>query len=377
MKLIQFDFSYKLILLIIQSVSRVIFMYLSNEYTVLIKNNNFNLFFLIEATLMLNIFFFLIQKHKSTQKSEINEIIETNLEGYKIIKSNIQEISNTLDFIPGNVDVDKIKLLFFSLFIAFCELTRDFLSMITLNPIRELFGIGSLFMIIYSHFIFKKELYSHHYLSIILIIIICIFSIIFNFKTMTLQSLIITFINYPLEVFLFFIMENLMKDKFLSPYILLTMLGFVSFLFLIASTIFLIIKFDFSKILDSNIEFIQKIFENINRTLKTIILFVSVFIYSDSVILTLYYFNTNYEMTSQIITIIINQCIKDFSFSNKIIIQIGNFIGVMIFSEIIILGCFNLGENTRKEIEKRAQYTEIINLSLDNSNSNDLYENIN
>ena len=82
-------------------------------------------------------------------------------------------------------------------------------------------------------------------------------------------------------------------------------------------------------------------------------------------------------MTSQIITIIINQCIKDFSFSNKIIIQIGNFIGVMIFSEIIILGCFNLGENTRKEIEKRAQYTEIINLSLDNSNSNDLYENIN
>ena len=377
MKLIQFDFSYKLILLIIQSVSRVIFMYLSNEYTVLIKNNNFNLFFLIEATLMLNIFFFLIQKHKSTQKSEIYEIIETNLEGYKILKSNLQEISNTLDFIPGNVDEDKIKLLFFSLFIAFCELTRDFLSMITLNPIRELFGIGSLFMIIYSHFIFKKELYSHHYLSIILIIIVCIFSIIFNLKTITLQSLLITFINYPLEVFLFFIMENLMKDKFLSPYILLTMLGFVSFLFLIASTIFLIIKFDFSKILDSNIEFIQKIFENINRTLKTIILFVSVFIYSDSVILTLYYFNTNYEMTSQIITIIINQCIKDFSFSNKIIIQIGNFIGVMIFSEIIILGCFNLGENTRKEIEKRAQYTETINLSLDNSNSNDLYENIN
>jgi hypothetical protein len=377
MKLIQFDFSYKLILLIIQSVSRVIFMYLSNEYTVLIKNNNFNLFFLIEATLMLNIFFFLIQKHKSTQKSEIYEIIETNLEGYKIIKSNLQEISNTLDFIPGNVDEDKIKLLFFSLFIAFCELTRDFLSMITLNPIRELFGIGSLFMIIYSHFIFKKELYSHHYLSIILIIIVCIFSIIFNLKTITLQSLLITFINYPLEVFLFFIMENLMKDKFLSPFILLTMLGFVSFLFLIASTIFLIIKFDFSKILDSNIEFIQKIFENINRTLKTIILFVSVFIYSDSVILTLYYFNTNYEMTSQIITIIINQCIKDFSFSNKIIIQIGNFIGVMIFSEIIILGCFNLGENTKKEIEKRAQYTETINLSLDNSNSNDLYENIN
>ena len=377
MKLIQFDFSYKLILLIIQSVSRVIFMYLSNEYTVLIKNNNFNLFFLIEATLMLNIFFFLIQKHKSTQKSEIYEIIETNLEGYKILKSNLQEISNTLDFIPGNVEVEKIKLLFFSLFIAFCELTRDFLSMITLNPIRELFGIGSLFMIIYSHFIFKKELYSHHYLSIILIIIVCIFSIIFNLKTITLQSLLITFINYPLEVFLFFIMENLMKDKFLSPYILLTMLGFVSFLFLIASTIFLIIKFDFSKILDSNIEFIKKIFENINRTLKTIILFVSVFIYSDSVILTLYYFNTNYEMTSQIITIIINQCIKDFSFSNKIIIQIGNFIGVMIFSEIIILGCFNLGENTRKEIEKRAQYTEIINLSLDNSNSNDLYENIN
>jgi hypothetical protein len=377
MKLIQFDFSYKLILLIIQSVSRVIFMYLSNEYTVLIKNNNFNLFFLIEATLMLNIFFFLIQKHKSTQKSEIYEIIETNLEGYKILKSNLQEISNTLDFIPGNVEVEKIKLLFFSLFIAFCELTRDFLSMITLNPIRELFGIGSLFMIIYSHFIFKKELYSHHYLSIILIIIVCIFSIIFNLKTITLKSLLITFINYPLEVFLFFIMENLMKDKFLSPYILLTMLGFVSFLFLIASTIFLIIKFDFSKILDSNIEFIQKIFENINRTLKTIILFVSVFIYSDSVILTLYYFNTNYEMTSQIITIIINQCIKDFSFSNKIIIQIGNFIGVMIFSEIIILGCFNLGENTRKEIEKRSQYTETINLSLDNSNSNDLYENIN
>ena len=377
MKLIQFDFSYKLILLIIQSVSRVIFMYLSNEYTVLIKNNNFNLFFLIEATLMLNIFFFLIQKHKSTQKSEIYEIIETNLEGYKILKSNLQEISNTLDFIPGNVEVEKIKLLFFSLFIAFCELTRDFLSMITLNPIRELFGIGSLFMIIYSHFIFKKELYSHHYLSIILIIIVCIFSIIFNLKTITLQSLLITFINYPLEVFLFFIMENLMKDKFLSPYILLTMLGFVSFLFFIISTIFLIIKFDFSKILDSNIEFIKKIFENINRTLKTIILFVSVFIYSDSVILTLYYFNTNYEMTSQIITIIINQCIKDFSFSNKIIIQIGNFIGVMIFSEIIILGCFNLGENTRKEIEKRAQYTETINLSLDNSNSNDLYENIN
>ena len=375
MKLIQFDFSYKLILLIIQSVSRVIFMYLSNEYTVLIKNNNFNLFFLIEATLMLNIFFFLIQKHKSTQKSEIYEIIETNLEGYKILKSNLQEISNTLDFIPGNVEVEKIKLLFFSLFIAFCELTRDFLSMITLNPIRELFGIGSLFMIIYSHFIFKKELYSHHYLSIILIIIVCIFSIIFNLKTITLKSLLITFINYPLEVFLFFIMENLMKDKFLSPYILLTMLGFVSFLFLIASTIFLIIKFDFSKILDSNIEFIQKIFENINRTLKTIILFVSVFIYSDSVILTLYYFNTNYEMTSQIITIIINQCIKDFSFSNKIIIQIGNFIGVMIFSEIIILGCFNLGENTRKEIEKRAEYTETISFSLDNSNINDLYEN--
>ena len=59
MKLIQFNFSYKLILLIIQSVSRVIFMYLANEYTVLIKNNNsFNLFFLIESTLMLNIFFF-------------------------------------------------------------------------------------------------------------------------------------------------------------------------------------------------------------------------------------------------------------------------------------------------------------------------------
>ena len=75
MKLIQFDFSYKLILLIIQSVSRVIFMYLSNEYTVLIKNNNFNLFFLIEATLMLNIFFFLIQKHKSTQKSEIYDCL--------------------------------------------------------------------------------------------------------------------------------------------------------------------------------------------------------------------------------------------------------------------------------------------------------------
>ena len=347
MKFLKLNFSKKIILLLSQSISRIIFMKIAEEYkSGLKKGNNYNVFFLIEMILMLNYIFYLIEQYQSSE-----------LEFQKIIKKSIFNLLDSICIFGKNKN-EKIKFLFFSLFIIFCQSTREFLSMIALKPIRELFGIASIFMIIYSHFTFKIDLYSHHILSIILITVVCIFSIIFIINDINIKNILTTFINYPLEVFLFFMMKYLMESKFLNPFLLLTMTGFISFIFYLCSTFFLSVKYGFYETLYHNYIYMLTWFIDFNQTIKTIFLFVSVFVYFNSMIFILYHFNPYYEMTAQIITIIITQIqIENIT---KIILQFGNLFGVLIFSEIIIIDSFGLGDNTQIAILKRAQEEEKI-----------------
>lgn len=226
------------------------------------------------------------------------------------------------------------------------------------------------FYAFFSILILGEKLYRHRILSLVIIVIVIPFLLFFYLKNEANKKNENLFINslYLILIACLYALYNVLTKKYYniyfgSPYHFMFVIGLISLsIIALYEAISLIItgvkKNDYNGII-YQIEF------NFNKySFLYLLIFIgdiiSSFLWLAGIQLTMYFFTPCHfiisESLSQIFTTFIENSLKEYNISSRMIIYIIYLIIIfasMIYNEIFIINIFNLNHNTRKKIEER------------------------
>ena len=219
-----------------------------------------------------------------------------------------------------------------------------------------------IFIVIVSKFLLKMKLYIHHYIGLLIFLVMSLIIDIFFNLTIFKPDILFIFI-YIIYLFLdsiYVTYEKYMMDKLgYSPY---NVIFYIGFIFLFSATVgVLILSFTGDIFDDDNENNILSIDGYLNKNgIKNVILHMIYlicfrFFINILKILTVYYFTQIHNFTTYILIkifdlILISQ--KEYKYFS-ILLFIFQFLGLLIFLEIIELNFWGLDKNTVKNIEAR------------------------
>ena len=223
-------------------------------------------------------------------------------------------------------------------------------------------AVEIIFIVIISKFLLKTQLYMHHYIGLIILVIASL-SIDIPFNLSLFKPQILFIVIYLLFIIIdanFITYEKYMMDKlYYSPFIIVFSIGI---LFLSVSIFFTIYILMVGNSLYDGKKYTLQSFSDYfeEKGYKTTVIYMFYcssfrFFLNILKILTIYYFTQNHIYTSYTFIKLVDLLIvkktnyKYFS----IILFIPQFLGLLIFLEIIELNFCKLNKNTKINIEKR------------------------
>ena len=252
------------------------------------------------------------------------------------------------------------------LVISLCDCGQKITTVFFLQQFLENFWIfDSLLLLLFSFIILKTKFYVHHFLSLIMIIIIGIVLIAINYydNDITFFKVFITLLTE-----IFYCLENVickfvMEIKFCSPYEVCFKLGFIELI------IFIILLIIFSNIPITAIDIVNKFSDKYiddfseyieSLDLEEILIFI-LLLFLRCIFILFGFIITDYFTPAHIVLILI---IGESSFlfidedNWKLYIKISFFIilifFILIFIEILELNIFGLQKDTKRNIIKRS-----------------------
>ena len=286
--------------------------------------------------------------------------IKTDLNKKPTVNDGILIYNNAKD------DAQKRKHIYI-LVISLFDCIQKISTVFFLHHILENFWIfDSLLLLIFSFLILKTKFYVHHFLSLIMIIIVGIILVAINYydKDITFFKVFITLLTET-----FYCLENVvckfvMEIKFCSPYEVCFKIGFLELLlFIILLIIFTKVPIRAIDIVNKySDEYVDNYSEYIERMdLEEKLLFI-LLLFLRCVFILFGFIITDYFTPAHIVLILI---ISEISFlfiddnNWKLYIKIFFFIilifFILVFVEIIELNIFGLQKNTKRNIIKRAE----------------------
>jgi len=223
-------------------------------------------------------------------------------------------------------------------------------------------AIEIIFIVIISKFLLKTQLYIHHYIGLIILVIASL-SIDIPFNLSLFKPQILFIVIYLLFIIVdanFITYEKYMMDKlYYSPFVIVFSIGI---LFLSVSIFFTIYILMVGNSLYDGKKYTLQSFSDYfeEKGYKTTIIYMFYcssfrFVLNILKILTIYYFTQNHIYTSytfiKLVDLLIMKKTNYKYFS--IILFIPQFLGLLIFLEIIELNFCKLNKNTKINIEKR------------------------
>ena len=281
---------------------------------------------------------------------------------------------NKIEYIYTDIKTDIIqgkgKFILLSAFIFFVQ-SIFFVS--TFQIKTNAWVLEILITSLFYYLIFKKKLYKHHYLSVVLIILI---GLIIDLVLGNLQKdisehyllLLMRFLREILYSFHDVIDKYIMEKKFGSIYEIALYTGIINILLL---GIFSVLDYYFFGLDD-----LPKYFNNFNGT-ELLVIF-GVMITQLGLYLCLIITNKNYTPCHLFIIFVFGQLAYYIDFSGISIIIIFCLILILffslIFNEIIEINFFGLSDNTKKNIIQRAQNEENFIYKSETIDENDIVE---
>ena len=219
-----------------------------------------------------------------------------------------------------------------------------------------------IFMVIVSKLLLKMEFYIHHYIGLFIFLVLSlIIDILFNLTIFKPDILFICiYIIYLFLDSIYVTYEKYMMDKLgYSPY---NVIFYIGFIFLFTATVgVLILSFTGGVFYNGNKYLIESIDDYLNKNgyknviLHLIYLICFRFFINILKILTVYYFTQIHNFTTYILIKIFDLVLRKESEYKyfSILLFIFQFLGLLIFLEIIELNFWGLDKNTVKNIEAR------------------------
>ena len=242
-----------------------------------------------------------------------------------------------------------------------------------------------IFIIIVSKFLLKMKLYIHHYIGLLIFLILSLGIDLLCNLTIFKPKIFFIFIYIIHRILdsIYITYEKYMMDKLgYSPYMVVFSIGFI---FLFAGTVCVIVLaftgslfYDGKKyILESFGDYFSK--NNYKEAiLYTIYLIIFRFFLNILKILTVYYFTQIHTFTTYIILKIFDLLLtKEAEYKYySLILFVFQFLGLLIFLEIIELNFWNLDKNTKRNIGKREniEIMDLLNQEVDNNNETEPIE---
>lgn len=260
----------------------------------------------------------------------------------------------------------RIKKIGFVLISTLIDVTESIIRSLSLTEQKFDYWIIDIILIhVFSYYILKTRLYKHHYLSIIIVLIINCILYIFQLKyeDWTLKKMIIDLLFEVLLMLTFVINKYNMDYQYCSPYELCFYIGSLS-------TLIYSILFIFFSLYDEI--YMNQLFIFFNKFDLRFFFIVCGFL-----ILTFFgnicFFLTNKYLNPFYILIILlirkivanffNQ--KDMKFLVKFFALFIVFLSILIFNEIIILNFCGLEKNIKRNLEERANIEILKNMNND------------
>ena len=248
-------------------------------------------------------------------------------------------------------------------------------------------AIAIFFIIIISKFLLKMKLYIHHFIGLLIFLILSLgIDLLFNLDIFKPNIFFIfIYILYLISDSFYITYEKYMMDKLgYSPYTVVFLIGF---LFLIGGIVCTMILFFTGGLFYDGEKYKVESFEDYfdNNDYKEVLLYMIYlisfrFFINILKILTVYYFSPIHTFASYIIikmfNLLLNKKAK-YKYYSLILFPL-QFLGLLIFLEIIELNFWKLNKNTKKNIENRGT-KEIVGLYeiQDNGDESDALEGYN
>jgi hypothetical protein len=232
-------------------------------------------------------------------------------------------------------------------------------------------SVEIILIVIVSKFLLKTKLYIHHFIGLIIFVV---FSLIIDivFEISMLKTGFYFFFVYLIFIFLdslFITYEKYMMDKlYYSPYHIIFGIGL---LFLACSTCVVILIFIFGSMMYDGTKyklpafplyFQDNPYENV--ILHMVYLTTFRFFLNILKILTIYYFTQNHIYTTYIIIKLFHLLLHKNNVGNKkyftLILFIFQFLGLLIYIEVIELNFWHLNENTKNAIKEREKIDQVM-----------------
>ena len=236
----------------------------------------------------------------------------------------------------------------------------------SINPFSEgpflLMGLEMVFLTLFSIFFLKYRYFKHHIIGIILFIIcgVCCDMFLRNYSEIFSFSAIIIIIEFLsiLTDSTYYYYQKYMMEKLYYPYWRIAFTFGIAY-FLFATGFLIYILSDKDKI-NSSSQLIKSFYSYFNgkeigiKIVKLIVLYIFIAINTALNILIIYYFNPNFILISFQISKIVQVLIdKDKEKFYCIFFFVFQFLGLMIYLEIIELNFCKLNENTKYNINLR------------------------
>ena len=244
-------------------------------------------------------------------------------------------------------------------------------------------AIEIIFILIVSKILLKTKLYVHHYIGLLIFIIFSLGIDILVGMNIFKPGALFFFIYciYLLFDSIYITYEKYMMDKlYYSPFIIVFAIGL---LFLVTPTICAILIFIKGNMVKVGAKYkLQKFSdyfqENDYKDVIIHIVYLTSFRYVINIlkILTIYYFTQNHIYTTYVFIKLVDYLIRKKHWIRflGIILFVFQFLGLLIYLEIIELNFLKLNKNTKNNIKKRELDEDIILLSDEDSRKSDVEE---
>ncbi len=244
-------------------------------------------------------------------------------------------------------------------------------------------AIEIIFILIVSKILLKTRLYVHHYIGLLIFIIFSLGIDILVGMNIFKPGALFFFIYciYLLFDSIYITYEKYMMDKlYYSPFIIVFAIGL---LFLVTPTICAILIFIKGNMVKVGEKYkLQKFSdyfqENDYKDVIIHIVYLTSFRYVINIlkILTIYYFTQNHIYTTYVFIKLVDYLIRKKHWIRflSIILFVFQFLGLLIYLEIIELNFLKLNKNTKNNIKKRELDEDILLLSDEDSRKSDVEE---
>ena len=284
----------------------------------------------------------------------------------KITKIDNKEIieDNKLNYIYTKAKIKIIKgkriLILLSAIIIFIQ---SILFMFSFQIKTNAWIVEILFTSIFYYLIFNQKLYKHHYLSVVLIILLglIINLVLGNLQKDISENLLYLLIRLLREILISLndvIDKYIIEKKFVSIYEISFFVGLID---LILLSIFAVLDYYFFGI--NNFE---KYFNNFH--FEELLVILGIMITQLGIYISILYTNKNYTPCHIFIIFVVGNIAHCLDFSRNSIIVLICLIFILffalIFNEIIEIIFLGLSDNTKRNIRNRAESEDIENISI-------------